>query len=70
MKKYHIRFNQQHNGSGFVWRVFEDGEEHLVKHVRINVPSFDEETVEFGATKWNIVCSGSMNIVDDIATIN
>jgi hypothetical protein len=53
-----------------VWRVFEDGEEHLVKHVRINVPSFDEETVEFGAIKWNIVCSGSMNIVDDIATIN
>jgi hypothetical protein len=70
MKKYHIRFNQQHNGSGFVWRVFEDGVEYLVKHVKINVPCFDEETVEYGATKWNIVCNGYMNIADDIATIN
>jgi hypothetical protein len=70
MKKYHIRFNHQHNGSEFVWRVFEDGVEHLVKHIKINVPLMDEETVEFGVTKWNVACKGNMTIVDDTATIN
>jgi hypothetical protein len=70
MKKYHIRFNQQHNNTGYDWRIFEDGKEHLVKHFKINVPMFDEVTVEAGATKWNVCCYGIMTLIDDIATIN
>lgn len=69
MNKYHIRFNQDHNGSGLVWRVFENGQEHLVKSIKILAPVFDETTVENGIEKWNLCCHGYMTIKDDTATI-
>lgn len=68
MNKYHIRFNksrgQQGRGSlNHVWRVFENGEEYLFKHVRINVPCYDEITGDgHGNDDWNFSCEGFMTI--------
>lgn len=70
--KYHIRFNTKHLESGrpdLVWRVFEDGEEYLVKNIKVTAELFGESTEEFGAQKWNIACVGNMTIVDDVAII-
>ena len=69
MNKYLIRFNTKHNGSELVWRVFENGVEHLVKNISIRVPVFTETSLEAGETKWNISCVGEMRIVDDVAYI-
>jgi hypothetical protein len=70
MKEYHIRFNTKHNNeTPLVWRVFEDGVEHLVKSLNITVPVTDSTTIEFGETKWNISCKGTMTIIDDVAHI-
>jgi hypothetical protein len=66
---YHIRFNHNHNDSGLVWRVFENGQEHLVRHVKILASLFDQVTVEDGKEKWNLCCYGYMTITDDVATI-
>ena len=63
MNKYHIRFNHQHNGSGFVWRVFENGVEYLTKQIIINAPTHGETTIEDGVTKWNICCEGTMEVI-------
>ena len=57
MNKYHIRFNHQHNGSGKVWRVFENGTEYLVEHLDIQVPTRDDVTVENGVEKWSSIDS-------------
>jgi hypothetical protein len=59
MNKYHIRFNTKHNGSTLVWRVFENGVEHLAEDVRIIGEMFTECTEE-GETKWNISCHGRL----------
>ena len=61
MNKYHIRFNKtrgmENRGTmEHAWRVFENGEEFLVKHVKINVPCHDEND----GTDWNICCYGTM----------
>ena len=69
MNTYLIRFNHNHNGSGLVWRVFENGKEHLVRHVKILASLYDQVTVEDGVEKWNLCCYGYMTITDDIATI-
>lgn len=69
MKKYHIRFNTKHNGSNRVWRVFEDGVEHLASDVRIIGETFTESTIEHGETKWNIACHGRMIWVNTTAVI-
>ena len=69
MNKYHIRFNTQHNGSELVWRVLENGQEHLVKSFKITAPIFDEITVEDGVEKWNVCCYGYMTITNEVATI-
>ena len=69
MNKYHIRYNTRHGESEFVWRVFENGVEHLVKHISLQVPVFDEYTLENGIQKWNISCEGTMVIKDDVAII-
>lgn len=69
MKRYHIRFNTKAAGSPLVWRVFENGEQHLVKHLDIRVPVRDENTMEGTEMKWNIACDGHMRIVDDVAII-
>jgi len=69
VNKYHIRFNHNHNGSGFVWRIFENGTENLVKAFRITVPMYDEQTIENGIEKWNVACEGKMTITDGKAII-
>jgi hypothetical protein len=69
LNKYHIRFNHDHNGTGLVWRVFENGQENLVKHINIVAPVCDEITVENGVEKWNLCCYGYMTIANDKATI-
>ena len=47
MNHYLIRFNKSRGLEGrgtvdHVWRVFENGNEYLVKHFKINVPVTDE----------------------------
>jgi hypothetical protein len=70
MNKYHIRFNHQHNGSGKVWRVFENSVEHLVEHLSIQVPICDNVTIENNVEKWNIYCEGTMLINNGVAYIS
>jgi hypothetical protein len=67
--KYHIRYNTHHGESDFVWRIFENGKEHLVKNFYIKTPMHGESTIENGIQKWNVVCGGEMIIKDDIAFI-
>jgi hypothetical protein len=68
MNKYHIRFNKSRGQPGrgtpnHVWRVFENGEEFIVKHVQINVPCRDEITGDgAGNDDWNLACEGVMTI--------
>jgi hypothetical protein len=69
MNKYHIRFNHQHNGSGHVWRVFENGSEYLVEHLDIRVPMRDDVTIENGIEKWNVYCEGNLTIINGVAKI-
>jgi hypothetical protein len=72
-KHYLIRFNKTRGLPGrgtenHVWRVFEEGKEYLFKHVRINVPCWDERT----EMDWNIACDGFLKInrKTSTATIN
>jgi len=63
MNKYLIRFNKTRGKSGrgsmeHVWRVFENNKEYLFKHLRIEVPIWDETD----GIDWNIACVGSMSI--------
>jgi hypothetical protein len=68
MNKYLIRFNKSRGQEGrgseeHVWRVFENGVEHLAKDVMLNVPSWGE----IDGQDWNIACKGFMlkiNVVD------
>jgi hypothetical protein len=68
MNRYHIRFNksrgQQGRGSlDHVWRVFENGKEFIVKHVKMNVPVWDEVTGDgHGHDDWNMCCEGFMTL--------
>ena len=63
MSEFMVRFNKTRGQAGrgsmdHVWRVFEDGKEYVVKHVRIEVPSFGAKTGE----DWSICCSGALTI--------
>ena len=69
MNKYHIRFNTKHGDSNLVWRVFENGVEHLASDVRIIGETFTESTLEDGVTKWNISCNGILTWDGTIAVI-
>jgi len=69
MKKYHIRYNTQKGESNLAWRIFENGEEYLVKNIKIEVPCYNEVTIENGVEKHNIACVGKMIIIDDDALI-
>lgn len=69
MSKILIRFNKTRGMPGrgsleHVWRVFEDGKEYLFKHVKIDVPSWSEQTGE----DWNIACDGLLTIDKDTST--
>ena len=70
MNKYLIRFNKSKGQPGrgsvdHVWRVVENGKEHLAKHVRIQVPSWSEAD----GPDWNIACKGRMFFFIDTETI-
>ena len=69
MNKYHIRFNTNHDGTPLVWRVFENGIEHLATDVRIIGETFTECTEEHGQIKWNIACLGNLTWSNKSATI-
>jgi len=69
VNRYHIRYNTQHGDSDLVWRVFENGTEHLVRNFRIETPMHGECTQEHGEKKWNVSCEGFMSIVDGVAYI-
>jgi len=76
MNKYHIRFNKSRGQPGrgtkdHVWRVFENGEEFLFKHVNITVPVHDEVTGDGnGGDDWNFACEGYMKIDRGTSTAN
>ena len=70
MNKYLIRFNKSRGQEGrgseaHVWRVFENGVEHLAKDVMINVPSWGETD----GPDWNIACTGTMLFFADTDTV-
>jgi len=70
MDKFLIRFNKARGQPGrgshlHVWRVFRNEEEFLAKHVRINVPVWDEQT----GLDWSIACKGTMYFYDDTDTL-
>lgn len=70
MNKFYIRYNrlkgQEGRGSeDHSWRVFENDQEYLCKHVKINVPSFDEQT----GPDFNICCFGYKQIDKETSTI-
>lgn len=69
MNKYLIRFNKSRGQPGrgtadHAWRVFENNQEYLFKHIKINVPVTDERTGE----DWNICCHGTMTIDRETST--
>ena len=76
MNKYHIRFNKTRGQPGrgttdHVWRVFENGQEFLFKHVNITVPVRDEVTGNgTGGDDWNFACQGYMKIDRETSTAN
>ena len=70
MSKFHIRFNTKHDGNtSQVWRIFEDGTEHLASDVRIFSPMYTETTIEHGEIKWNVACNGRIIWDDTVAII-
>lgn len=69
MSHFLIRFNKTagqpgRGSSEHVWRVFEDGREHLARHVRILVPSHSEQD----GPDWNIACDGKLMYYTDTDT--
>ncbi len=69
MNKYLIRFNKSRGQPGrgseeHVWRVFENGQEYLARHVQIQVPSWSEAA----GPDWNIACVGKMLFFTDTDT--
>ena len=70
MNDCRIRFNVYHAGSGLVWRVFVGDLEYPCSEIRINVPSWGQETWEENERKWNLHCSGVFSLEGTIGTIN
>jgi hypothetical protein len=69
MSKFLIRFNKSRGQKGrgsmnHAWRVFEDGKEYLVKHIKISVPVWDETDGQ----DWNIACEGTLQLDRDTST--
>lgn len=72
MNTYKIRFNksrgQPNRGSmDHVWRVFENEQEVLAKHVRIMVPSWTAQ--DENGQDWNIMCKGTLQFYADTDTV-
>lgn len=71
MNKYLIRFNTKNNGdSTKVWRVFENGVEHLVADLKISSPVWSETSFEHDVQKWNIATEGHLKIINNVAYID
>ena len=76
MNKYLIRFNKTRGQPGrgtleHVWRVFENDQEYLFKHVKITVPIEDEVTNNGqSGDDWNFSCHGYMTIDRETSTAN
>ena len=73
MNKYLIRFNKSRGQPGrgtkeHAWRVVENEKEYLVKHVKINVPSFDEVSGSAENNDWNIACFGILSLDRETST--
>jgi len=75
MVKYKIRFNksrgQENRGTvDHVWRIFEGEKEYLVKHFKLNAPSFSE--IDESGVDWNLCCNGILTLdrVTSTAIIN
>lgn len=73
--KYSIRFNKSRGQPGrgtvdHVWRLFENEKEYIIKHVKINVPSYSEK--DASGHDWNIACEGNLELdrENSIAIIN
>lgn len=71
MNKYEIRFNKSRGSPGrgtvdHVWRVFENEKEYIVKHFKINVPSFSEKSAN--SEDWNVCCYGVMQLDRETST--
>lgn len=69
MSKFLIRFNKTKGLPGrgsqdHAWRVFEENKEYLFKHVKINVPAWDERTGD----DWSIACVGILEIDRETST--
>lgn len=70
MNHYRIRFNRRRGQPGYgsvdhVWRVFENENQFLVKHIIIDVPSWSEDDGQ----DWHIACDGYLKIKGDVAVI-
>jgi hypothetical protein len=70
MSHYLIRFNKSAGQPGrgspeHIWRVFEDGNEYLARHVRILVPCWSEQS----GPDWNMACNGRMIFYTDTDTV-
>lgn len=74
MNQYLIRFNKSRGQPGrgtadHVWRVFENGQEYLFKHIKIEVNSQDIVSKDGqGNDDWNIGCEGFMTIDKETST--
>lgn len=74
MSNFLIRFNKSRGQPGrgtldHVWRVFEDDNEYLVKHIKINVPSYDRKSPDGqGHDDWNIACEGVLVLDRETST--
>lgn len=73
MKHYIIRFNKTKGQPGrgtaeHAWRVFEGNKEYLFKHLKINVPVYDEVTPSLDGEDWNIACDGVLVIDRETST--
>ena len=71
MNKYRIRFNKSRGQPGrgtaeHVWRVFENDKEYILKHFKLNVPSYSE--IDTNDQDWNLCCHGTMTINRDTST--
>lgn len=69
MNTYYIRYNTQHGESNLVWRIIENKKETLVKDFSIHTVVTGGSTIENGIQKWNVVCKGNMQVINDIAYI-
>ena len=72
MNKYTIRFNKTKGQPGrgsidHAWRVFENGQEILAKHVHIKVPVWTE--IDVNNVDYNIACHGQMMFYNDTNTV-